>query len=401
MEKDVYDLYDLQSQLKTGIERLFPSKVWLRAEISAVKARVGGHCYLELSQSAESGLVAKAQAVIWSSRYRFIAPFFESVTGSPLREGMYVLVQVQVSFSQLYGLTLTINDIDPDFSLGENERQKLMAVERLKQEGLMGLQQELSAPVLPYRIAVISAVDAAGYRDFMKHLHENEYGFVFHTDLFPALMQGAGSPESIVSALDAIASAECGYDSVAILRGGGGKLDLACFDDYSLAAHIAQFPLPVYAAIGHDQDYHVCDMVAFMSLKTPTALADEFVGMYAAEDSRLVYFASRLKAGLSSKLLRSENLLSSSMVRMKAAFKVKIAGMEKTLSIMEARFMASDPREVLKKGYVLAVDGKGVVLKGVASVRNGDCISVLMKDGKIVCTVNEIESGEGYGNGKI
>ena len=401
MEKDVYDLYDLQSQLKVGIERLFPSKIWLRAEITAIKARVGGHCYLELSQSGDNGFVAKAQAVIWSSKYRFIAPFFESVTGSPLSEGMYVLVQVQVNFSQLYGLTLVINDIDPDFSLGENERQKLQTIERLKKEGLMGLQQELPALILPYRIAVISAQDAAGYRDFMKHLHENDYGFVFHTDLFPALMQGVDCPESIISALDSIASAECGYDSVAILRGGGGKLDLACFDDYSLASHIAQFPLPVYVAVGHDQDYHVCDMVAFMSLKTPTALADEFVGMYAAEDSRLVYYAARLRSGLSAKLLRSENMLSSSMVRMKAAFMVKIAEMEKTLSIMEMRIRTSDPREVLKKGYVLALDSRGVVLKSVASVRNGDSISVLMKDGKLVCTANEIESGEDYGKGKI
>lgn len=394
MEKDVYDLYDLQSQLKAGIERLFPSKIWLRAEISAVKARVGGHCYLELSQSGENGLVAKAQAVIWSSRYRFIAPFFESVTGSPLKEGMYVLIQVQLSFSQLYGLTLAVNDIDPEFSLGENERQKLQTIERLKHEGLMGLQQELAVPLLPYRIAVISAQDAAGYRDFMKHLHENEYGFVFRTDLFPALMQGAESPASIVSALDAVAASGISYDLVAILRGGGGKLDLACFDDYSLSSHIARFPLPVYSAIGHDQDYHVCDMVAYMSLKTPTALADELVGMYMSEDSRIAYCASRLKSGLSAKLYRSENVLASSLVRINAAFRVKLSAMENFLSVLEARFMASDPREVLKKGYVLAVDGKGVVLKGAASVCKGDSIAVLMNDGKILCTVDEIVSDE-------
>ena len=124
MEKEFITLYDLQSRLKEGVERLFPSKIWLRAEISAVKARVGGHCYMELSQSDENGIVAKAQAVVWSSKYRFIAPYFESVTGSPLREGMLVLVQVQVNFSQLYGLSLVVNDIDPAFSLGEQEKQR-------------------------------------------------------------------------------------------------------------------------------------------------------------------------------------------------------------------------------------------------------------------------------------
>lgn len=391
MEKDVYDLYELQSQLKEGIERLFPSNVWLRAEISAIKARVGGHCYMELSQSSERGIVAKAQAVIWNSRYRFIAPFFESVTGSPLKEGMFVLVQVQVSFSQLYGLSLVVNDIDPDFSLGENERQKLAAIERLRSEGLIDLQQGLEASALPYNIAVISAVDAAGYRDFMKHLHENIYGFSFHTELFQALMQGAGAPASIVAALDSIATSGTCYDMVAILRGGGARLDLACYDDYTLASHIAQFPLPVYTAVGHDQDYHVCDMVSFMSLKTPTALADEIVGMYVEEDSRLLYCAGRLRMALSSKLYQSENLVSSFLVRMKAAFGIKVSAMENALDIFEMRMRASDPREVLKKGYVLAVDGNGAVLKGVSAVVPGDRISVLMKDGRLDCIVDGVK----------
>ena len=226
MEKEFITLYELQSGLKEGIERLYPSRLWLKAEISALKARPGGHCYMELSQSDDSGIVAKAQAVIWSSRYRFIAPYFESVTGSPLREGMLVLIQVQVNFSQLYGLSLVVNDIDPDFSTGEQERLKRETLERLRREGLADMQKGLGMPAIPYRIAVISAPDAAGYRDFMRHLHENEYGFVFHTDLFPALMQGSGSPSSIMDALDRVASARDPYEVVAILRGGGAKLDL-------------------------------------------------------------------------------------------------------------------------------------------------------------------------------
>ena len=181
MGKEIIDLYGLQSRLKDGIEHIFPTKVWLKAEISAVKARPGGHCYMELSQSGDDGLVAKAQAVIWASRYRFIAPFFESVTGVRIEEGMQVLVRVQVNFSQLYGLTLVIDDIDPDFSLGEKEKVRQQTLARLKEEGLMDMQQRLSLPRRPYRLAVISAPDAAGYRDFMRHLHENEYGYAFAT----------------------------------------------------------------------------------------------------------------------------------------------------------------------------------------------------------------------------
>ncbi len=279
MEKEYIDLFEFQTRLKEGVECLFPNRLWVKAEVSAIKARQGGHCWLELSQSNENGLVAKASAVIWSSKYRFIAPYFESVAGTPIQVGMVILAQVQVNYSQLYGFSLIINDIDPEFSLGLKELERQRTIERLQAEGLMGLQQELSLPMLPYRLAVVSAEDAAGYRDFVRHLVDNPYGFSFEISLFPALMQGTDCPQSVIAALDAVL--ECGveYDVVLILRGGGSKLDLACFDDYDLASVIAQYPLPVMTAIGHDQDHHVCDMVAHAYLKTPTALADEILSM--------------------------------------------------------------------------------------------------------------------------
>ena len=395
MGREFITLLELQSRLKEGIERLFPSRVWLRAEIGAVKARVGGHCYMELLQSGENGIEAKVQAVVWSSKYRFIAPYFESVAGSPLSEGMLVLVHVQVNYSQLYGLSLVVDDIDPGFSLGEQEKQRRLTVERLEKEGLVDMQQGLELARLPYMIAVISASDAAGYRDFMRHLHENEYGFAFRTDLYPALMQGAGSPASIISALDAVADSGKGYDAVAVIRGGGAKLDLACYDDYDLAAHIAQFPVPVFTAIGHDQDTHVADMVAFMSVKTPTALADEFVSMYADEDAFLVSFGDRLRLAASGRLYREESRLQVLYHGMSAAFSKKIMSMEGRLDLMEARLKASDPRSILKKGYVLAVDSAGAVLRSAAGKRPGDRVSLLMKDGRLDCTVDSVDDMDG------
>jgi len=121
MEKDFIDLLQLQQMLKAGVESLFPNRVWVKAEVSAVKARSGGHCYLELSHSDQTGLKAKVSAIIWSSKYRLIAPYFESVTGSPLQEGLVILVNVQVNYSELYGLSLIINDIDPEYSVGVKE----------------------------------------------------------------------------------------------------------------------------------------------------------------------------------------------------------------------------------------------------------------------------------------
>lgn len=366
MEKEFIDLFELQSRMKEGIECLFPSRIWVKAEVSAVKARSGGHCYMELSQSDASGLVAKASAIIWASKYRFIAPYFESVTGSPLSVGMVILVEVQVNYSQLYGMSLIVNDIDPEYSVGVKELERQRTIERLGKEGLLELQKELVLPVLPYSFAVISAEDAAGYRDFMRHLHENPYGFQMETDLFPALMQGAGCPASVIEALDAVMESGKDYDAVLILRGGGAKLDLACFDDYEMAAVIAQYPKPVLTAVGHDQDFHVCDMVAYEYLKTPTALADYIIGMYEDEDARLISFASR----------------------MKLAFSGRIAVMESALQVLQARILSADPRRIIERGYALIVDGEGVVLKGASGRRPGDKVSVMFADGSLECTVD-------------
>ena len=345
---------------------------------------------MELSQSDQKGLIAKSSAIIWSSKYRFIAPYFESVTGSPLQEGLVILVQVQVNFSEMYGMSLIIDDINPEFSLGEKEQERQRTIERLQKEGLMGLQKELELPLLPYRLAVISASDAAGYRDFIRHIEENPYGFQVEPVLFPALMQGADCPASIISALDRIVDGGEQWDAVLILRGGGAKLDLACFDDYELSAVIAQYPLPVLTAIGHDQDYHVCDMVAHEFLKTPTALADYIIDIYAREDERISSGESRIRLALSNRIYREEALLDSLAARIKGGFALKIAAMESALDVLQTRIQAADPRKILERGYALAVDADGVVLRGVAGRKAGDKVSVMFADGTLQATVNVV-----------
>ena len=390
MKNDFIDLLTLQSKLKEGVELLFPKRIWVRAEVSAVKARNGGHCYLELSQSSDKGLVAKTSAIIWASKYRILAPYFMSVTGSPLQEGMVILVQVQVNYSELYGLSLIIDDIDPEYSLGIKELERQKTIERLQKEGLMGLQKGLELPLLPYRLAIISAEDAAGYRDFIRHLEENPYGFSLSCTLFPALMQGADCPQSIISALDAVVDSGADWDAVLILRGGGAKLDLACFDDYSLAAVIAQYPLPVLTAIGHDQDFHVCDMVAYEFLKTPTALADYILDIYQCEDERISTLETRIRLGLTNRLYREEAMLDSLAARVKSAFKLKVAAMEAAVNMLQARIEAADPRRILQRGYVLATDADGVVLKGVAGRSSGDKVSMMFADGVLECTVDSV-----------
>jgi exodeoxyribonuclease VII large subunit len=391
MEKEFIDLFEFQTRLKQGVECLFPTRLWVKAEVSAIKARNGGHCYIELSQSDERGLVAKANAIIWASKYRFIAPYFESVTGSPLSEGMMILVEVQVNYSQLYGFSLLVNDVDPEYSLGIKELERQKTIERLGKEGLMELQKGLALPLLPYRLAVISAEDAAGYRDFTRHIAENPYGFEFCLDLFPALMQGSECPQSIVSALDAVLESGDEYDAVLILRGGGARLDLACYDDYGLASVIAQYPLPVLTAIGHDQDFHVCDMVAYEYLKTPTALADFILSIYEDEDARLSSFQTRMRLAFGARVSAMESSLDALRSRIRGCFALKVSAMESALKVFETRIRTSDPRKVIERGFALVLDAQGRVVKGAGGRELGDKVTMMFADGVMDCEVTEVK----------
>lgn len=375
------DLLTLQNAIKDGLTELFPESVWVKAEIAAVQTRMNGHCYLDLVQSEDGRQLAKVKAVIWKSKYPFIRAFFKDATGKELEVGQQILIQAEINYSELYGLSLIIDDINPEFTLGDAELKKQQTIKMLQDEGMMDLQQKLELAEIPYRLAVISAPDAAGFGDFKRHLTENQYGFWFEVDLFPATMQGDKAPESIADALGAVEAAgvaptgpktkkevPAGYDAVLILRGGGSNLDLACFDDYGLALAIAQCPIPVFTAIGHDKDYHVADMVAYRFVKTPTALADEFISMYMDEDERISSLGARLAR----------------------AFAAKIQQRLSALDELDRRIKAADPRAVLSRGYTLAVDSKGRVLKSAKGLKPGDELTVMMSDGKVKATIEEV-----------
>lgn len=368
MDGETVDLYELQAALREGIEELFPEGIWVRAEIASVQVKAKGHCYLELCRNAGGKVVAKARAVIWRSTYIPLMHYFREATGGGLAPGMEVLARVQVSYSELYGLSLTVSELEPEYSLGAAERQRRETVARLEAEGLMDRQKCIESPALPYRLAVISARDAAGFGDFKRHLEENRYGFSFEVELFEAAMQGPLAPASVTDALAAVESSERPFDAALILRGGGSALDLACFDDYGLCVGIAVCSVPVYTAIGHDRDCHVADMVAHGFVKTPTALADEFIGILAEEDGRLSSYGNRLKL----------------------AFGAKVSALESALNIIEARIAGADPRRVLSRGYALVSDWRGVVLKGVSALDAGSKIRVMFEDGEAVASVEKI-----------
>ena len=269
-------LKELNLLIKDTLQLSFPESLWVVAEIGELKTNQAGHCYIELVEKDELGdtIVARSRATIWSWQFRFIKPYFESTTGQTLAAGIKVLISASVEFHEVYGISLNIKDIDPTYTLGDMARKRQEIIKRLTDEGVISMNSEIPLADIPSRIAIISSPTAAGYEDFINQLQNNSRGYQFYTKLFPAMMQGNDAAKSMINSLDHIFEHDELFDVVVIIRGGGSQMDLNCFDDYDLAYHVAQFPLPVLTGIGHEKDESITDMVAHTKLKTPTAVAE-------------------------------------------------------------------------------------------------------------------------------
>ncbi|NDV77545.1 exodeoxyribonuclease VII large subunit [Dysgonomonas sp. 511] len=276
MSQNAVSLYELNSLIKAVLQADLPEMVWVRAETSDVRVNQNGHCYLEFIEKDRTGkaMLAKARGMIWANTFFLLKAYFEGATKQPFSSGLKVLVQVSIEFHEVYGLSLTVHDIDPAYTLGDQALNRAAILKQLEEDGVLYLNKELELPVPANRIAVISSPTAAGYEDFLDQLGKNLYGFVFYTKLFPAIMQGDRSESSIIAALERIYDNSDCFDAVVIIRGGGATSDLSSFDSYLLAASCAQFPLPIITGIGHERDETVLDIVAHTRAKTPTAVAE-------------------------------------------------------------------------------------------------------------------------------
>lgn len=296
MRSNILSLFELNKTIQESIRDAFPDTYWVTGEISELKINASGHCYIELIEkdSLTDKIIARARAIIWAYSYRMLSPYFELTTGRTLSAGLKVLLSVTVQFHELYGFSLLVNDIDPTYTIGDLARRKAETIARLEKEGVLYMNRELPFPLVPQRIAVVSSQTAAGYQDFIDHLIHNEYGFWYDITLFPAVMQGEEAPTSLISALEQIAKKTESYDVVVIVRGGGAQSELSIFDDYRLASHVAQFPLPVLTGIGHEKDEPVLDIVAHRRLKTPTAVAGYIIDQTLLFDNRLDEAADKM-----------------------------------------------------------------------------------------------------------
>lgn len=406
MGQSIISLYELNTLVREVISNSFNNRFWIRAEMSDVRYNQNGHCYLEFIEkdSNNRNIIAKARASIWANVFRLLKAYFESETGQAFSSGLKVLVQVSVEFHELYGYSLNVHDIDPTYTLGDQAKNRALIIKQLEEEGVLTLNKELSLTKIANRIAVISSPTAAGYEDFCNQLHINKDHFAFYTKLFPAIMQGERTEQSIISALDKIYENSDKFDVVVIIRGGGATSDLSSFDSYLLAANCAQFPLPIITGIGHERDDTVLDIVAHTRAKTPTAVAELLIKHIDESASELKEIQNNIIFQINRKLVEESSILNSLATKYSYIIKDRTKDQLNRLNMLSERLKngtakiiqqqkhilesteqylkLNSPENILKKGYTLTLlDNR--IIKSIKNLKKGECITTFFSDGEI------------------
>lgn len=410
---EILSLYELNKLIRSVIEGSLPDTFLVTAEIASCDVK--NHCYITLVDKEEDTVRAEIRAVIWANRYRAIAPVFERATGTRLAKGIKILFQATVGFHERYGLKLTINNIDPSYTIGELAVKRKEILERLTREELIHRNRELEFPLVPRRIGIVSSATAAGYEDLMNHLMNNAYGYRFDTRLYEAVMQGDRAEASVTGALHQCAGDAEELDVVVIVRGGGGQIDLHCFDSYEIGKAVAQLPLPVISGIGHQRDVTVVDEVANRRAKTPTAAADMIITCIREYEDRLDALAhnmihgvrlftsesqeilsslsKRLEVSTGNKLLEQTHRLRSNMKGLRYAVKF-IKNERQRLKSVESSVNHLNPRNVLKRGYSITYNN-GKALKNISDIQKGDSLRTVLSEGEVTSLVEGRKKGKG------
>lgn len=410
MTSNEYTLYELNNMVRSVLEASLDEEYWVVGELSDASCGYGGHFYGELIQKDDNGknILARARVTCWARTYNMLRLRFQHETGQTLHSGMQVKLLVQVRFHEQYGFSLNIVDVDSNFTLGDMARRRREILMQLEADGILHDNQTLPLPRLLKRIAVVSAQGAAGYGDFCHQLATNEYGFNFHTHLFPAVMQGSRVEETVCAALLTIAKEADNWDLVVIIRGGGATGDLSDFDSYLLASCIAQFPLPVMTGIGHERDETVLDYVAHTRVKTPTAAAAFIIEHQAQEAALLDEYYNRITHATQEKMLRERQRLDKQasilplliqrltdrmqmnlkqiQLKLNTLLQQKIEREQHRLALMEQRLKATDPSLLLKRGYSITTC-QGKVVTDPTLLNQGDQLVTQTLGGKILSTV--------------
>lgn len=378
-----FSLYALNALVHEAVSNALPDEYWVEAELAECRER-NGHCYMELVEKDErsNSPIAKASAKCWRQTWTLLHATFLRATGQPLHAGMKMLLRVYPQFHEAYGFSWIVSDIDPTYTIGDLARRRQEIIKTLKAQGVFDLQRELRLSPFAQRIAVISAESAAGYGDFCRQLLDNEYNLQFHTELFPAIMQGERVEQSVIQALNLINNRIDDFDAVVIIRGGGATSDMSGFDTLPLAENVANFPLPIITGIGHDRDECVLDMVSHTRVKTPTAAATLLI-THLCNTLQQVADAENVIAHYALDRLQRHRLQLEHITTLLPHLAQRLmTEAHHSLERIQLKLEGYDPQLLLQRGYSITLHN-GQIVKSPQDVKSGDEIETRLKQGTI------------------
>ena len=404
---ETYELRQLTAFLQRVLALNFSEPLWISAELAQV-SEGRGHHWLTLVQKDEETdeIVAQLGGVIWATTLKTLRRQHGLATvRGLLQNGMSVRLRVRMTYHERFGMRLVVEEIDPAHTIGALELRRQAVLERLAAANLLGRNAAVDLPLTPQRLAIISSDTAAGLADFMDQLAGNTYGYTFSTKVFTAAMQGAQTSPEILARLREIKRFwRESFDAVVIVRGGGGRTDLAAFDEEQLCRGVAEFPLPVLVGIGHETDETVLDRVAHRSLKTPTAAAVYLSERLARAEAvvlqagrRIMRIAQQTLQQEVPRLNRTEGVLHQSAllsVRDEQRRLEQTSHLLQDLPLRQLRteaerlrhredlLRALDPNTTLRRGYALVSQG-GKLITDPGQLRPGK-VSVRLRDGETI-----------------
>lgn len=369
-------LSELINEIEDTIADRFSGETfWITAEITDVKKQPDKRwCFLKFIEKNGPLITAEMRGVFWSNTY-FNVDQFEKLSGQTFRSGLEITCNVRVRFHKRYGIDLEVLEIDHTYAVGKLELEKQQTLHcllkenasiiRLVDEQYITANNQLPLPLVLQRIALITAPNSDGERDFKNEIAHNQYGYAFTVTSFLTQIQGDNASKLIIQKLQLIEARQKDFDVVVIVRGGGSQTDFKPFDNYELARYVAGFPLPVFTGIGHDRNTSIVDLMA-RQLKTPTKVAANMVDYNFNFESAITNLKERY-------FNAAANLLEDA---------------QQQLQQIKRTVKAYSPTTILNKGYAMVMqDGK--IVTNPAEIRLLDRIETVLQDEIIHSTVTQ------------
>jgi len=275
--------------------------VWIRGEISNLRAQASGHTYFSLKDAGAqlAAVLFRADAARQTVR---------------LRDGLQVIVHGDVSVYEARGQHQLIVRVVVDDGVGRLQREFEALKARLADEGLFARERKRLLPSLPRTVGFITSPTGAAVQDFLRILQRR--GWRGRVVILPARVQGEGAAAELAAQL-ALAAEVGGFDLLVIGRGGGSLEDLWAFNEEPLVRAVASSPIPVLSAVGHEIDYTLCDFAADHRAETPSAAAELLTSGFVAALERARQAGDRLGERVGASLERHGTTLDHARARLR------------------------------------------------------------------------------------